>query len=53
MNLYKFECTVWVKGESPEEALNELHDEVTYHFGLDNNLVSLESDRGELVESEQ
>lgn len=48
MSLYKFECTVWVRGESLEEALKELHDEVEYHFGLDNNLVALESDKGEL-----
>ena len=52
MNLYKFECTVWVQGESAEAALKELHDEVDYRFGLDNNLVALESDDGTLVEGE-
>jgi hypothetical protein len=52
MNLYKFECTVWVQGESVEAALQELHDEVDYHFGLDNNLIALGSNEGELVERE-
>ena len=52
MNLYKFQCTVWVQGETREDALKELHDEVDYHFSLDNNLVALESDDGELVEGE-
>ena len=52
MNVYKFQCTVWVEGESAEEALKELHDEVDYHFGLDNNLVALESDNGTLCEGE-
>ena len=50
MNLYEFKCTVWVRGESAEAALKELHDEVDYHFGLDNNLVALESDDGRLFE---
>jgi hypothetical protein len=50
MNLYEFKCTVWVRGESAEAALKELHDEVDYHFGLDNNLVALESDDGRLSE---
>jgi hypothetical protein len=53
MNLYKFECTIWVRGETAEAALKELHDEVHYHFSLDNNLISLESDKGELVETEE
>lgn len=52
MNLYKFNCVVWVKGETQGEALKELHDEVEYHFGHDNNLVALESDEGELVETD-
>lgn len=52
MKTYKFECTVWVRGESVEEALKELHDEVEYHFGLDNNLLALESDAGKLAEGE-
>lgn len=50
MNLYRFKCTVWVRGDSQEEALKELHDEAIYHFSQDNNLVALESDDGELVE---
>jgi hypothetical protein len=50
--MYKFECTVWVQGESAEDALKELHDEVDYCFGLDNNLVALDSDGGTLVEEE-
>jgi hypothetical protein len=50
MNVYKFECTVWVHGDSAEAALKELHDEVDYHFGLDNNLIALSSDSGTLVE---
>ncbi len=50
MNVYRFECTVWVHGESAEAALKELHDEVDYHFGLDNNLIALSSDSGTRVE---
>ena len=50
MNLYKFECTVWVQGTSAEEALKHLHDEVDYHFGLDNDLIALESGEPELVD---
>jgi len=53
MKLYAFKCTVWVQGESAEDALKELHDEVDYHFSLDNNLVALESDEGTLVEQEE
>lgn len=52
MNLYRFECTVFVRGNSVQEALKELHDEVDYHFAQDNNLVALESDEGELAEEE-
>ena len=52
MNLYRFQCVVWVRGNSAEEALKELHDEVDYHFGQDNNLVALESNEGELAEEE-
>lgn len=52
MNLYKFNCVVWVQGETQADALKELHDEVEYHFGHDNNLVALESDEGELVETD-
>lgn len=50
MNLYKFECVVWVRGESAEAALKELHDEVEYHFNQDNNLIALESDNGTISE---
>lgn len=53
MKLYAFKCTVWVQGESAEDALRELHDEVDYHFSLDNNLVALESDDGTLVEQDE
>jgi predicted RNase H-like HicB family nuclease len=53
MNLYKFKCSVWVRGETLEEALKHLHEEVEYHFGKDNNLSALESDEGELVEEEK
>ena len=53
MNVYAFNCTVWVRGETAEEALKELHDEVDYHFGLDNNLIALESDNGTLTEEAQ
>jgi hypothetical protein len=49
MNTYKFECTVWVRGTTAEEALKELHEEVDYHFGQDNNLIALESDSGTLT----
>ncbi len=44
MKLYAFKCTVLVHGESAEAARKELHDEVRYHFGQDNNLVALHSD---------
>jgi len=50
MNLYRFECVVWVRGETLEAARDELHEEVKYHFGLDNNLVALDSNDGELAE---
>jgi hypothetical protein len=40
MNTYRFECVVWVRGETLEGALKELHDEVDYHFGQDNNLIA-------------
>ena len=50
MNVYKFECVVWVRGYDRADALKELHDEVEYHFSLDNNLLALESDEGVLVE---
>lgn len=52
MKVYKFQCTVWVRGESVEDALKDLHEEVDYHFGLDNNLLALESDAGTLAEGE-
>lgn len=50
MNVYRFECQIWVRGESAEAALKELHDEVEYHFSQDNNLIALESDGGTLTE---
>lgn len=53
MNVYAFNCTVWVRGNTAEEALKELHDEVDYHFGLDNNLIALESDKGTQVNEEE
>jgi hypothetical protein len=50
MNLYKFECVVYVRGETAKDAEEHLHEEVQYHFGLDNNLVALESGKAELVD---
>jgi len=50
MNVYRFECVVWVRGETLEEAQKELHDEVKYYFSQDNNLIALESDAGKLDE---
>ena len=50
MNIYRFECVVWVRSESAKDALKELHDEVEYHFSQDNNLIALESDAGTLEE---
>jgi hypothetical protein len=50
MKLYEFKCIVWVRGENAKAALEELHEEVDYHFGLDNNLIALQSDDGRLVE---
>ncbi len=46
MKLYKFECEVWVRGETAEDALNELHDEVASILQADNNLIAIESDDG-------
>ena len=46
MKLYKFECEVWVRGETAEDALNELHDAVASILQADNNLTALESDDG-------
>ena len=46
MKLYKFECEVWVRGETAEDALNELHDAVASILQADNNLIALESDDG-------
>ena len=53
MKVYKFECVVWVHGESAEDAMQELHAEADYFFGLDNNLIALASDAGELVETDK
>ena len=46
MKLYKFECEVWVRGETAEDAQNELHDVVASILQADNNLIALESDDG-------
>jgi hypothetical protein len=46
MKTYKFVCTVWVQGDTSEDALNELHDEVASILQADNNLIALESDDG-------
>ena len=46
MKLYKFECEVWVRGETAEDALNELHDEMASILQADNNLIALESNDG-------
>ena len=46
MKTYKFNCTVWVRGEDAEQARKELHDEVDYWFAQDNNLIALDSDDG-------
>jgi hypothetical protein len=52
MNIYKFSCTVWVRGHTAKEASEHLHEETAYHFANDNNLISLESDKGVFVERE-
>jgi len=44
MKTYKFICTVWVQGDTSEDALNELHDEVGAMLQADNNLIALVSD---------
>lgn len=51
MNVYKFDCVIYVHGESAEAAMQELHAEADYFFGLDNNLIALGSDEGTLVET--
>ena len=53
MNTYRFECVVWVRGETSEEALKHLQEEVEYYFSQDNNLIALESDKGQLCEGEK
>jgi hypothetical protein len=53
MSVYKFECVIYVRGESAEAAMQELHDEADYFFGLDNNLIALGSDEGTLVERDE
>ena len=52
MNLYRFECVVFVRGETAEDAAQHLADEVAYHFGLDNNLIAMEAGEPELAEEE-
>ena len=52
MSTYEIKCTIWVRGETPEAAIEELHGEVDYWFGLDNGLVALESGSAVQVESE-
>jgi hypothetical protein len=52
MNLYRFDCTVFVRGNTPEEAAEHLAGEVQYHFSLDNDLVSLIASEPELAEDE-
>jgi hypothetical protein len=48
MNLYKFQCTVWVKADSVEEALEGLHEDAEFIGELDDaHIVALESDKGE------
>jgi hypothetical protein len=48
MNLYKFQCTVWVKAESLDEALTGLHEDAEYIGELDDScIVAIESDKGE------
>lgn len=46
MKLYKFECDVWVRGESAKDAQDELHYEIASILEADNNLIALESDDG-------
>lgn len=50
MNLYRFECVVFVRANTAEEAAQHLADEVEYHFSLDNDLVSLTAGEPELYE---
>lgn len=50
MKLYRFECIAWVRGNTAEEALKDLHDEVMYSWGNDNNLESFQSNNGVCVE---
>jgi hypothetical protein len=42
MKVYRFQCVVWVRGESADDALDHLLDEATYHFGQDNGLLNLQ-----------
>lgn len=50
MNLYRIECTVWVRAENDEDAAQHFADEVSYLISLENNLVAVERDEPALVE---
>lgn len=44
MKLYRVECAVWIRGETIEDAINELHDEMGALLEADNNLIAIVSD---------
>lgn len=52
MKLYRVECAVWIRGETIEDAINELHDEMGALLEADNNLIAIVSDE-DGVESDE
>ena len=40
MPVYAFQVEIYVSGDSAQEAADHLYQEIDYHFGLDNNLLS-------------
>ena len=49
MKVYRFQCTLWVRGESAESALDHLFDQANYHFNQDDGLLDLQVlNKGEL-----
>lgn len=44
MNVYKIPCTVWVRAESPEDAIAEVDSHAAYHFAQDNNMLTIVTD---------
>lgn len=50
MNLYRIDCTIWIRAETDEDAAQHFADEVSYLISLENTLVAVERNDPELVE---